>query len=127
VLQKYNRVAKGITMERILRGIRALRDDPDFTGSLTLQCMFMPMNLKEAEQLAALIRDLKPDEVQLNTPRRPHPKEWYQEARGNHQGDAPVETVTLKTISEDQAAEIEKLLLETTGVPIRSIYRKAPK
>jgi wyosine [tRNA(Phe)-imidazoG37] synthetase (radical SAM superfamily) len=127
MLQKYNRVAKGVTLERILRGIRALRDDPDFKGSLTLQCMFMPMNLKEAEQLAALIRDIKPDEVQLNTPRRPHPKEWYQEARGNHDKDAPVETVRLKTITEEQAQEIEKLLAETTGVPIRSIYRRAPK
>jgi wyosine [tRNA(Phe)-imidazoG37] synthetase (radical SAM superfamily) len=127
MLQKYNRVAKGVTLDRILRGIRALRDDPEFTGSLTMQCMFMPMNLKEAEQLADLIRELRPDEVQLNTPRRPHPKEWYQEARGNHYGEAPVETVSLKTIREDQAEEIEKLLIERTGVPIRSIYRRAPK
>lgn len=127
MLKRYNRVAEGVTLERILRGIKALRHDPEFRGKLTIQSMFMPINKNEVHQLAALIKEIQPAEVQLNTPKRPYPREWYPEARGNHYGEAPVETVTLKTITLEEAQEIEQILRETTGVPIRSVYRTAPK
>jgi wyosine [tRNA(Phe)-imidazoG37] synthetase (radical SAM superfamily) len=127
-LRRFNRAHADVTVARILEGIRALRHDPGFTGSLTMQCMFMPMNRDQARELAAVIRDIRPDEVQLNTPRRPYPREWYREARGNHYGEAPVDTVMLKTISEDEAAEIERILEEESGgVPVRSIFNRAPK
>ncbi|MDX1973231.1 MAG: radical SAM protein [Candidatus Sumerlaeia bacterium] len=126
MLEKYNRVAKGVTLKRILEGIHALKKDPRFTGKLTIQSMFMPMNKGEAEELAELIRQIQPAEVQLNTPRRPYPREWYPEARGNHYGEAPVATATLKTITLEEAQELELLLRERTGVPIRSVYRTAP-
>lgn len=126
MLRRFNRVAPGVTIERIVRGIKALRGDPAFTGTLTMQCMFMPMNKGEVEALAAIIRDIAPAEVQLNTPRRPHPREWYVESRGNHYGEAPVETVQLKTITLEEAQEIEAILKEKTGVPIRSVYKTAP-
>ncbi|MEQ8819659.1 MAG: radical SAM protein [Sumerlaeia bacterium] len=127
MLRRVNRVAPGVTIERILRGIKALRADPDFTGMLTMQVMFMPMNRKEAEPMADLIRDIGPDEIHLNTPLRPYPKQWYLGARGNHTGDMPVETAKLKTISLEEAEEIEALLRERTGVPVISVYKKAPK
>jgi len=127
VLQRYNRPADGIRLERIIAGIHALRRDPVFRGSLTLQCMFMPLNRGEAGALADLIRGIGPDEAQLNTPRRPYPREWYHEARGNHYGDAPVETTRLHAITLEEAEEIEAILRERTGVPIRSVYRRAPE
>jgi len=127
MLQRYNRVAEGVTLDRIITGIKAMRDDPGFKGKLTIQSMFMPMNKKEVEQLADIIKDIQPAEVQLNTPRRPYPKEWYPEARGNHNPEAPVDTVQLKTITLEEAQEIESILKERSGVPIRSVYRNAPK
>ncbi len=127
MLQRYNRVAEGVTHERILRGIKALKADAEFQGKMTIQSMFMPINKSEVHQLAALIREIQPAEVQLNTPKRPYPREWYPEARGNHYGEAPVETVTLKTITLEEAQEIEEILKNETGVPIRSVYRNAPQ
>ncbi len=124
-LRRFNRPAKGIGLERIIEGVKALRTDPDFAGRLTIQTMFMPANVREAEMIADLIAEIGPDEVQLNTPRRPYPREWYLDARGNH-GDreSPVETVSLATISEEEAERIERLIRERSGVPIRSIYRR---
>jgi wyosine [tRNA(Phe)-imidazoG37] synthetase (radical SAM superfamily) len=127
MLQKFNRVADGVTIDRIVQGIKAMRDEPGRTGKLTVQSMFMPMNLGEAEAIADLLADIQPDEIQLNTPKRPYPKTWYLGSRGNHVGDAPVDTITLKTISEEDAERVEQLLRERTGVPVRSIYRRAPK
>lgn len=126
MLRKFNRVAEGVTLDRILRGIKAMRDEPGFEGRLTLQCMFMPMNKRQASDLAALVRDIQPDEVQLNTPKRPKPREWYLGSRGNHEGDAPVETISLKTVTLEEAREIEAILREQAGVPVKSIYREAP-
>lgn len=126
-LRKYNRVADGVTIERIVEGIKAMRDEPGFDGKITIQSMFMPMNKHEAPAIADLIAEIQPAEVQLNTPKRPWPREWYVGARGNHYGDAPVETVDLKTITLEEAEEIERVLRERTGVPIRSVYKRAPK
>ncbi len=126
MLRKYNRAAPGITIDRIVAGIKAMRNEPGFTGKVTIQCMFMPMNKGEVHRLAEIIREIQPAEVQLNTPRRPHPREWYVGARGNHYGDSPVETTALKTITLEEAEAIEATLREITGVPVRSIYRRAP-
>lgn len=127
MLKKYNRVAEGVTIDRIVTGIKAMKNEPNFKGKLTIQSMFMPTNMKEVDQMAEIIKEIQPHDVQLNTPKRPYPREWYPEARGNHSDDIPVETLTLKTITLEQAEEIEEILKEKTGVPVRSVYRNAPK
>jgi wyosine [tRNA(Phe)-imidazoG37] synthetase (radical SAM superfamily) len=108
-LQRMNRPAPGVTLQSILDGIRALRRS-DYPGLLAIQCMFMPTNWREAHALADLLADLAPDEVHLNTPRRPYPRAWYPESRGNHVGNAPVATTALRTITLEQAHEIEEHL-----------------
>lgn len=122
MLRKMNRPAPGITMERIVEGIRAMRREPGFHGRLVLQTMFMPINVGEAEELARIIGSIQPDEVQLNTPRRPRPREWTLEARGRLTGLRPQEQVALKTISPEQAEEIEEMLRARIDVPIRTVY-----
>lgn len=124
IFQAYNRPAPGVTLARSVEGIKALRNDPEFRGRIVIQSMFMPRNAGEAEALAEMVNEIQPEEVQLNTPRRPYPRAWYLGSRGNHGGVAPVDTVDLKTITLEDAEEIERLLREKTSVPIRSIYRR---
>ncbi|XVJ51769.1 MAG: radical SAM protein [Vampirovibrio sp.] len=122
VLQRMNRPVAGIHMADILSGIQALR--ASYSGKLSLQCMFMPTNHDDVEALAQGLADLKVDEIQLNTPKRPYPMTWLMENRGNH-ADALVESRRLQTISEDEATRIEALIRQSTAgrVPIISIYR----
>ena len=59
------------SLEEIVEGIRLFRDE--FTGRLALQMMFVEPNKDHASEMAELARELRPDEVQLNTPLRPSP------------------------------------------------------
>ncbi len=120
-LKQMNRPVDGVTLERIVSGIKNLK--ANYAGKLALQCMFMPTNLREVEAMAALINDIQPDEVQLNTPKRAYPLEWHLDSRGNH-GEKAYPTRTLRVVSPPQADEIETLLREKTNVPILSIYKK---
>lgn len=122
-LKQMNRPVPGVTLANIVSGIQHLK--AHYSGKVALQCMFMPTNLREVEQMAALINDIQPDEVQLNTPKRAYPLEWHLDSRGNH-GDKPYPTRTLRTVSPPEAEEIETLLKARTSVPILSIYKKEP-
>jgi len=122
MLQKFNRPADGITMESILEGIRALRKE--YQGQLHLQCMFMPLNRSEGKALTEVISSLKPDLVQLNTPRRPYPRAWYLGSRGSHGGEkAPVEESNLRTLSRESAEELATMI-KATGVQVQSVFDK---
>jgi wyosine [tRNA(Phe)-imidazoG37] synthetase (radical SAM superfamily) len=69
LLQKVNRPAPGITLARIVEALRLFRTE--YHGRLALQMMFFAANESCAEALAALAREVAPDEVQVNTPLRP--------------------------------------------------------
>jgi wyosine [tRNA(Phe)-imidazoG37] synthetase (radical SAM superfamily) len=120
-LQRMNRPVVGVTLEKILQGIEALKKT--YRGKLCLQCMFMPTNLSEVEGLATLIEKIQPDEVQLNTPKRPYPLQWILDSRGNH-GSPDYPARALKVLTLEQATEIEALLKQKTNVPIISVYKK---
>lgn len=121
VFQRVNRPDEGITLERIVEATKSFRKE--YRGYLGLQCMFMPSNLKEAKGIAAFAGEIQPDEIQLNTPRRPYPDSWYLASRGSHETqDYP--SRPLKTVTHDEADELERLLAEETGIPIVSVYKK---
>lgn len=128
MLQRMNHPVDGVTLASILKGILAFK--ADYHGYLAIQSMFMPMNLgpeSERDQIvrfAALLDQIQPDEVQLNTPLRPVPREWVFEARGNH-GPASYPTVPLKTITPPQAQELQQQLRKLTGLKITSVYRES--
>lgn len=82
-LRRINQPASGVALHRILAGIEAMREEPGFTGRLTLQIMLMRANLHELDVLFRHVVRLQPHEVHLNTPSRPRPREWTPEARGN--------------------------------------------
>jgi len=53
----------------IVEGIRSFRQV--YRGKFVLQMMFVQANLHAADDMAALARDIAPNEVQLNTPLQP--------------------------------------------------------
>lgn len=118
---KVNRPANGVTLEKVIEGIKALKKE--FSGSLEVQSMFMPMNQQELEDYANILKDIAPDLVQLNTPKRPYPSEWHRENRGNHHKIFDYKVNDLKSLDESQATSLEDLLKEKTGLSFQSIYR----
>ena len=123
MLQLIDRPVEGVTLDGIVSGIKALR--AEYKGYLAIQSMFMPQNLKDVETYAAILKEIQPDEVQLNTPLRPVPKGWYIEARGNHDREsAPYEAYELKHLDRDQAQDLEARLRELTGLKIVSVYKQ---
>ncbi len=64
-----NRPCKGISFDDYLRAIKEFRES--YTGKFTLQMMFIEMNKGYAKEMAEIVRELNPDEVQINTPLRP--------------------------------------------------------
>ncbi|MFW6105541.1 MAG: radical SAM protein [Chloroflexota bacterium] len=64
-----NRPAPGLHFDRIKDGIRLFRHK--YMGKLALQIMFIEANKDYASEIAALARQISPDEVQIDTPLRP--------------------------------------------------------
>jgi wyosine [tRNA(Phe)-imidazoG37] synthetase (radical SAM superfamily) len=69
LLTVVNRPASGLYFDRIKDGIRIFRDM--YKGKLALQVMFIEANKDYASEIAALARQISPDEVQIDTPLRP--------------------------------------------------------
>ena len=121
LLQRINRPVPGLTLNSIIEGTKQLRQE--YKGKLAFQCMFMPGNQSDLDRLAALINDIKPDEVQLNTPKRPYPLEWVLDSRGNHSAMKSVPTAVLRTITPDEAQALEETLRSKITAPLISVYR----
>lgn len=120
--QRVNRPVQGITLEQIINDAVRFRDI--YNGYLGVQCMFLPLNIQEAEDFAAILNRIQPDEVQLNTPKRPYPKEWHYTARGGHSKELRnYESSPLKPISMEDAERIEAYLREHTNLNIISVYQ----
>lgn len=64
-----NRPAPKLHFDQIKDGIRLFRDK--YRGKLALQIMFIGANKDYASEIAALARQISPDEVQIDTPLRP--------------------------------------------------------
>ena len=72
LFEKINRPAPGITFDSVVKGIKAFnKASGRRLGRLALQMMFIEANKSYATEMADLVRELKPDEVQINTPLRP--------------------------------------------------------
>lgn len=113
-LKLIDRPVAGITVRGIVEGIKALRRE--YRGHLAIQTMLLPLNQHEVEQLAALLQEIQPDEVQLNVPSRPVPHEWMPDARGNRM--ASEDGVKLKSLSQTEQAQIVGQLRRLSGLPI---------
>ena len=120
MFQKMNRPAKGITLDGVIKGILQFKEV--FQGQIEVQTMFMPMNQKEIEGLANILKQVDPSVVQLNTPKRPYPLSWHRENRGNHLGIFDYAVSKLKSISKSDAESLKDQLEKLTGLTILSVY-----
>jgi wyosine [tRNA(Phe)-imidazoG37] synthetase (radical SAM superfamily) len=123
-LARVNRPVAGVTLRSAVEGIRLFREE--YAGRLGVQLMLLPFNRGRALEFARLLRSLRPDEVQLNAPRRAVPPAWTVAARGGH-APGEREGARLKTVSAEEAAEFEEELRRLTGLKIVSAYRRAPE
>jgi wyosine [tRNA(Phe)-imidazoG37] synthetase (radical SAM superfamily) len=119
-LARVNRPVAGVTLRSVVEGIGLLREE--YAGHLGVQLMLLPPSKGRAPEFARLLRTLRPDEVQLNAPRRAAPRAWTVEARGGHAAGER-EGARLKTVSAEEAAEFEEELRRLTGLKIVSAYR----
>lgn len=122
MLARVNRPVEALTTRDLVESILLFKSE--YKGRLCIQTMLMPMNRKEAEGIARLIREIQPAEAQLNTPRRFIPLVWRQENRGRHRSDEPdYPHRQPRTITLAEAREIEAMMRELTGVEVISVYR----
>ena len=106
-----NRPVAEVTLRSTIEGIRRFREE--YAGRLAVQLMLMPLNKVSAREFAPLLGELRPDEVQLNSPRRPVPRAWTVDARGNNQ--TATAGVSLKRLARAEVeAFAEELRRETS-------------
>lgn len=96
LFQLVNRPLMDCSVSNIVAAIKRFRSD--YTGRLALQMMFVNGNRGSAREMAGIAEQLKPDEVQLNTPLRrcpvaPLPREQLDSIRAEFDGVEGVVTV----------------------------------
>ncbi len=69
VLEKVNRPVNGVDFAHIIEGIKKFRKN--YQGRFGIQIMFVNQNKDSASAIAEILEEIRPDEVQLNTPLRP--------------------------------------------------------
>ena len=69
LLQIINNPHKSISVKKIIESIKMFKKG--FKGELALQVMFTKDNIAYSENIAKIVKIIKPDEVHLNTPTRP--------------------------------------------------------
>ncbi|MBS1796202.1 MAG: radical SAM protein [Acidobacteria bacterium] len=116
VLKRVDRPTEGVSLETIIAGIFQMRRE--FDGFLAIQTMILrPPNEFETEKLAEILYSIRPDEVQLNLPTRPVPKEYFLETRGNSVGFADG-GAKIKTIPPAELENLRAKLSELTKLQI---------
>ena len=121
MFQRVNRPVPGVTLAGIVEATIAFRRE--FGGHLDSQVMYMPVNRAMTDALCDLLNKFRPDEVQLNTPKRAYPASWFVETRGRYgREDAPARLSELRTIGAGEAGEVKRVIREKTGLAVSSVY-----
>jgi wyosine [tRNA(Phe)-imidazoG37] synthetase (radical SAM superfamily) len=119
-LRRINRPIAAVTLDQILQGIQAFRQD--YQGQLSVQTMVItPWNEGTLQHYVELIQRIAPQEIQLNTPTRPKPLQRELEGRGNHTsnhyGDRPV--AHLKCVEPALLNTLAQAIETMTAIPCR--------
>jgi wyosine [tRNA(Phe)-imidazoG37] synthetase (radical SAM superfamily) len=118
--RRINRPVTGITLRGIVRGIKAFKSEYD--GHLAVQIMLMRAPRQHLDSMASILNEIRPHEVQLNTPLRPIPRYWFIDARGNYTV-TPYPATNIRPISRDEAEHFALALRDLTGLNVTSVYR----
>ena len=117
-LKTINRPVEDITLHGIIEGIKEFRKE--YEGYLGIQIMVQGSRSgKHLRQLARLLKEIAPDEVQINAPLRPIPLAWCLEARGNNDSYSRP-AIRPKTIAREEISQIAATLRNLTGYKIVS-------
>ena len=81
-MAKINRPDKNINTDQILKGILSLRDK--YCRVLSIQIMLLKNSNIDLEKWLSILKKIQPDKIYLNLPKRPYPKKWRLEYRGDH-------------------------------------------
>ena len=125
LLRRVNRPTDGIHLNEVIAGIQQFSQE--FPGEFSLQTMLLsPWSAQNQRDYVALVNQLKPREIQLNTPTRPKPIKRELSGRGNHFGEKlPVEQLRqLKCVSLQILETLAQELQQQTGIPVR--YAPSP-
>jgi len=69
LFQEINQPATGITFKQTLDGIKNMRKQ--FKGKFAIQTMFIENNKNHIDEFIKIMKEIQPDELQINTPLRP--------------------------------------------------------
>jgi wyosine [tRNA(Phe)-imidazoG37] synthetase (radical SAM superfamily) len=119
-LRRINRPVAGINVANIREGIQKFRTE--FSGKLGIQTMVLtPWNLEAQTNYLRLIQAIAPDEIQLNTPRRPKPLTRQLDGRENHTAveQRPYPLKLFKCVNTSVLQELRRQIQESTGIFVR--------
>ncbi|MGK7919576.1 MAG: radical SAM protein [Trichodesmium sp.] len=117
-LEGINRPAEKLNLSNIWQSIRQFKEQ--YQGNLAIQTMILsPWNPQIKSEYISLIKYLKPDEIQLNTPTRPKPLKHQLDARGNHTEYHPYAVQKLKCVNQNILQEFAEDISKNTKIPVR--------
>ena len=119
-LRRINRPIPSLNWSDIYNGI--LKFSQEYQGKLGIQTMILsPPDNHFINEYIGIIRNISPQEIQLNTPSRPKPLQRQLEGRGNHQPDSHVSYAVrkLNCVSPQVLANIADSIQSATGIFVR--------
>jgi wyosine [tRNA(Phe)-imidazoG37] synthetase (radical SAM superfamily) len=118
-LRQINRNFETIEITDIVKGIKQFRQE--YQGSMAIQTMILSSWKAETQDsYINLIKNLQPDEIQLNIPSRPRALESQLESRGNEISESRGYTCqSLKLISTEELITIAEKIQSFTNIPVR--------
>ncbi|WP_448573046.1 radical SAM protein [Trichothermofontia sp.] len=118
-LRRVDRAVPAITWESLWQGICQFRCE--YRGFLAVQTMLLsPWSAAEQDTYVQLLRDLQPDEAQLNVPTRPKPLTYQLDARGNHEPEGcPYPVQILKQVQPEVLVTLADRIQAETAIPVR--------
>jgi wyosine [tRNA(Phe)-imidazoG37] synthetase (radical SAM superfamily) len=116
--QGVNRPIPGLELADILEGLQTFRQD--YRGHLALQTMLLaPWSSDQQAHYIACLQQIRPDEVQLNTPTRPRPLAPHPDARGLETDRVHFPVQSLKAVNPEYLASFAQRIQQETQIPVR--------
>ncbi len=126
-VQRLNRPLATYDPEAFWAQLAAFR--ADYVGELAIQTMLLaPWSDGEIASYAERLRAIAPDEVQLNAPKRPQPRQRQLDGRENHSAASARAYATrqFRCIAPERLQAIAAAIAAQSGVPVRSVPEPSP-
>lgn len=119
LFRRINRPVAAIDLLETWDGLWQFRQR--YQGILAIQTMLLsPWDERSVDDYIALLRNLAPDEIQLNTPTRPKPLNHQLDARGNqNSASQPYPVRSLKPVSAEFLRTLSDRIFAAIGIPVR--------